>query len=244
MDRKWSVLAAVSIVLCLVFSGITGAVEAIVQESEPEVAAVILELRREQVTGRSAKKDKNPAAGRGHYELLGVKWMTFPVTYVIDPTNPQGLSVEFVTGAVSASAEEWDRYTSKELFNNTYQIVYDATFDTQVRDGRNEVLFGDYPTEGVVAVTVIWYNRITKAIVETDVMFDIEYSWGDATVSGSAVMDLQNVATHEMGHVAGLDDVYNKSARHETMYGYVRYGETLKRDLYYGDIAGIQRLYG
>jgi hypothetical protein len=183
-----------------------------------------------------------------HYALLGkgVKWKTTPVSYVIDPDNPQGLGETFIVSAVSASAEEWDAHTTTELFNDEYTVVYDATFDTDAPDGRNEVLFGDYPRTGVIAVTVIWGYFSgppwTREIIEFDIMFDTDWIWGDATVLGDAVMDLQNIATHEFGHGAGLDD-YNLCEL-ETMYGYADYGETIKRDLYTGDIAGIQDLYG
>ena len=42
----------------------------------------------------------------------------------------------------------------------------------------------------------------------------------------------------------GLVDLYNQKTTDETMYGYSTEGETTKRDLYTGDIAGIQFLYG
>jgi len=56
-------------------------------------------------------------------------------------------------------------------------------------------------------------------------------------------MDTQNIATHELGHAAGMGDLYETTAALETMYGYSTEGETSKRDLYFGDIAGIQNLY-
>src|SRR3989338_1008782 len=49
------------------------------------------------------------------YKLLGVKWATLPVSYVINPANPQGLTEDFVTSAISTSTETWDSATSKEL---------------------------------------------------------------------------------------------------------------------------------
>lgn len=180
-----------------------------------------------------------------HYALLGAKWKTTPISYVIDPDNPQKLDETSIVSAVSASAEEWDAHTTTELFNDAYAILYDATFDTDAPDGRNEVLFGDYPRTGVIAVTVVWGYFSgppgQRRIIEFDIMFDTDFKWGDAD-GDPTVMDLQNIATHEFGHGAGLDD-YNLCEL-ETMYGYSSYGEKIKRDLYIGDIAGIHDLYG
>ena len=74
-------------------------------------------------------------------------------------------------------------------------------------------------------------------------MFDTDWIWGDAKVDAS-VMDLQNIATHELGHGAGLGDVYDTACSNVTMYGYSDYGETKKRDLEQPDIKGLQTLYG
>ena len=57
-------------------------------------------------------------------------------------------------------------------------------------------------------------------------------------------MDVQNIVTHEFGHGWGLADLYDTSCSEETMYGYSEEGETKKRTLNDGDIAGIQELYG
>ena len=42
-------------------------------------------------------------------------------------------------------------------------------------------------------------------------------------------MDVLNIATHEIGHAAGMGDLYTTSAQEETMFGYSNEGET-KRD--------------
>jgi bacillopeptidase F (M6 metalloprotease family) len=55
---------------------------------------------------------------------------------------------------------------------------------------------------------------------------------------------VQNVATHEAGHVVGLDDLYDIGYSGLTMYGYVSYKETMKISLEAGDIAGAQSLWG
>lgn len=177
----------------------------------------------------------------GQYGKTLLKWGKLPVSYVINPANPDELSETFVKSAISAGAEEWDNWTGAELFNDAYSIDYSAAYGVQ--NYQNALSFGDYPTAGVIAVTTIWYNPATKAIVEFDVMFDTDWVWGNAT-GDVTKMDLQNIATHELGHGVGLGDVYETACSEVTMYGHSDYGETQKRTLETPDITGLQALYG
>jgi hypothetical protein len=182
-----------------------------------------------------------------------VKWKTLPVNYVINPINPiQLLDENRVVSAIYNAAEEWDYHTSVELMNNQYTIDYSAT--PGVRDYKNVIGFGNYGDPNVIAVTTIWYSRVTNQIVEFDMIFDIDWTWGDAvaqcssnetfTNSSCTIMDIQNIATHEFGHAIGLGDIYVSSCSEVTMYGYSEYGEVKKRTLEQADIIGLQTLYG
>lgn len=176
------------------------------------------------------------------YKLLGVKWKTLPISYVVNP------EVEtIVPGAVFAGNETWDAATSKELFNDSYSLDGTADWDGDSPDGRNEYSMGNYPQYGVIAVTVIWsgvpIGSKGRQIIETDVMFDTDFAWGNADLN-PAVMDLQNITVHESGHVAGLGDIYNSGCLEVTMYGYSGYGEIKKRTLEQPDIIGLQKMYG
>lgn len=81
-------------------------------------------------------------------------------------------------------------------------------------------------------------------------MFETNHTWGYAGPTNETelgdlnVMDLQNIATHELGHGVGLADLYETSCSEVTMYGYSTEGETKKRTLEEPDIIGIQKLYG
>lgn len=190
----------------------------------------------------AAKPSK--AASTQCYGLLNAKWKSLPVNYILHPDIKS-----VVPNAAFLSAEVWDAATSKELFNNAYSIDASANWDDAIEkvDGKNELSFGDYPKSGVIAVTVIWtgvpISGKIRQIIDFDIMFDTDFAWGDASLN-NAVMDLQNIATHELGHGVGLDDTYNNKCSEVTMYGYSSYGEIKKRALEQPDIIGLQKIYG
>ncbi len=193
-----------------------------------------------KINGNGKNINIQPAVLRC-YSLMGIKWTTFPVRYTINPTNPQGLTQTFITNAFSKSTRAWDDATSRALFG-AYTVDSSAPFG--VVDGKNAMVFGNnYPTVGVIAVTYTWYYSISRRIVEFDISFETDYTWGDA-MADSSKMDVQNIATHEIGHGVGLKDLYTTTCAEETMFGYASYGETKKRSLNAGDILGIRAIYG
>jgi hypothetical protein len=214
-------------------------------------------------------KPDNPGKGKpsngednGFYKLIsgGIKWKQFPVSLEV---NLEGSGLESIDQnenlipdaieIIGLAAEEWDdgAYSgwggvSPNLFDNTIRTTMkgyeDLAWSSDKLDGANTLIWGNYPTEGVIAVTILWYNVKTKEIIEFDIVFDTDFLWSLSGEDGK--MDLQNIATHELGHGVGLDDLHQDKAYQETMYGYSDYGEIIKRDLYIGDIKGITKLYG
>jgi len=165
--------------------------------------------------------------------------------YAINPTNLQGLTEDFVINTINSAISEWEKekYSGFNIFGDFF-VDYNARF---VGDDTNTVSFGDYASDGVIAVCrvsgIFRGPPSSREITEFDVMFDTDFSWGDATAN-SALMDLQNIATHELGHALGLGDLYNSECNTQTMYGYSWYGDIQKRDLDSGDIMGLNILYG
>ena len=256
MRGRFSFILSILVVLILVLS-ITASASMLIPNNEkakengkaPENSPVIDEtasgewdLERVDFI-HYAKPDNvgNPAKASSCYKLLGVKWKSLPVNYVINPSNPQNLSEAFVASAVSTSAETWDSATASELFNDAYTLNYSAQYGIQ--NFNNDIEFGDYPDSGVIGVTTIWYTRLGKQIVEFDMLLNTDFSWGDASAN-PLVMDLENIVTHELGHSAGLGDIYSSSCSTVTMYGYSTEGEISKRTLEQPDITGLQRMYG
>ena len=191
------------------------------------------------------------------YELSGLKWnlKKYPkgVPYIINPSkavNNYRLTQSAVVSAVKNSLETWDAVTSKELYGNTPTINSRAQASTATPDYKNVISWASVSDPNVVAVAWMWYYTATNEMVDADIIFSTNYRWGiDPDGEGTAyslsnAMDIQNVGTHESGHLTGLNDLYDSNLAAMTMYGYTSYGEVIRRSLEPGDIAGAQAVYG
>jgi hypothetical protein len=113
---------------------------------------------------------------------------------------------------------------------------------------RNTVRFapdGDPLANGALAITVITFDAHAKEILDADVVLNGEHGFSffeqDARDQGKTTYDLQNVLTHELGHLLGLgEDMTDVDA---TMYAFSQPGETGKRDLEVVDKDSIAALY-
>jgi len=124
-------------------------------------------------------------------------------------------------------------------------MIVDAGSIGVSMNDKNEVAFGDIADNGVIAATWVWRTTAgppsQRYIAEWDQIYDVvSFRWsnnGDATS-----MDFANIATHEIGHAVGMGHPASTCTL-ETMYAYASNGEIIKRDLYNGDIIGVNRLY-
>ena len=209
-----------------------------------DVKLVILELRADAKPdgtpgGKPIKPpppEPTPADKNPNYECLPFSFST-TAEYWVNPNNAYGFTVEQVEYAITTSAETWDFETAFEVFE--YKDT--TTLTSGNRDGYNVVDWGRY-RNGVIAVTMIWYSG--TEILEVDMKLNTRYAWSISEDGVARKMDVQNIVTHEFGHWAGLDDLYNAEDALLTMYGYSGYGVTYQRDLGLGDILGIQDVYG
>jgi len=166
--------------------------------------------------------------------------------YIVNPTNTRGMSDAFVSSTFATSLASWNDASPRTIFGTEVTGAVDG-IDMVSPDNKNEIMFGMIDEPGVIAVTITWgiYGGPPQGreLVEWDALFNqVTYDWGDADVELGAVMDLQNIATHEFGHAAGLGHP-DSTCTGETMYAFASFDETNKRTLEAGDIAGINDLY-
>ncbi|MBA7559388.1 hypothetical protein ES708_01002 [subsurface metagenome] len=208
------------------------------------------------------KPPGTPGKGGGDKELYSysrIHWADgdIPVYYWI---NLSGSSVagDVITG-ITAAFDTWEdvegSYMDFDYRGTTTE--FSPGIDTASPDYQNVVGWADLEEfPNAIAVTVIWYIRGKRLIVDCDTALntDAYFLWTqadgiedpDGTLlpdTDSYDVDVQNIMTHEAGHWLMLNDLYYDAAIEQTMYGWASDRELKKRSLDSGDIAGIQKIY-
>ncbi|MFN0241537.1 MAG: IPT/TIG domain-containing protein [Planctomycetota bacterium] len=94
------------------------------------------------------------------------------------------------------------------------------------------------PGSGTVALTPVWFNG-SGVITDADILFNGS-GFDFTTRAELGHFDVQDVATHELGHLLGLDHSGWAGA---TMYPYVEPAVILHRSLSHDDAVGIRDVY-
>jgi hypothetical protein len=158
-------------------------------------------------------------------------------------------SVPLTIGAnnLSMIAENSYKQWTDVIHNNQVTITKDSDtiVNRAVLDGQNIITWGNAPGSAL-AVSYIWYDRITKVATEVDTIMNTKSTWywsQNQNCAYQGVYDAQDILTHELGHTMGLDDMYTDEYANHTMYGYGSKGEVKKDTLTQGDISGVQQIY-
>jgi len=199
--------------------------------------------------GPPVEDDEDPPTSECFSFLAdGIKWKK-PESWVVNPSNIRDLDKATVVTTLSNSITKWEDQAGKNILGNptvtTDTLLADAT--PSGPDGLNEVYFADINRPGVIGVTIVWIQIFpppTK-LMEWDMVYDDDdFDWSLSGESGK--MDFENIVTHELGHAVGMGHPQPQdltTCTDETMYWLADLGETKKRSLNVGDIAGIQQLY-
>lgn len=166
----------------------------------------------------------------------GARWKTTE-QYITD----SGIS----TTLTATALDTWDSEVLFDIFGIRDETGTTDGADTVSPDGKNEVMFENLGSTSTIAYAIVWGIFFgppnQRELVEWDVVFNSDYAFGDANIDSTA-MDFQGTATHEFGHALGLSHP-SDSCTEETMYRFINFGETKKRDLNAGDITGVNKIY-
>ncbi len=147
--------------------------------------------------------------------------------------------------AMRGSIASWNRATGTSA-----QLVEDTAAASQARtdwaaDDLHLMMFDETnssgylpPGSGIVAVTPVWFVSGGR-IIDADVLFNGRtFSFTTSGQSGS--FDVEDVATHELGHLLGLD---HSGCVGASLYPYVSPGMTLHRSISSDDEHGLRDAY-
>jgi len=180
------------------------------------------------------------------YKYTGIHWANPYVEYNINPASVS----EGGEGAVTAAFQTWEDEPNSSM---DFEYLGTTTLTGLNLDYQNVVSWQDITSQypGAIAVTMVWYYRGIKEIVDVDTVMNSGFDWSvnfctDVKCETSANInsyDVQNIMTHEAGHWLMLLDLYQWKTQKLTMYGYGAMGELRKRTLGLGDELGIDRIY-
>jgi MYXO-CTERM domain-containing protein len=180
-----------------------------------------------------------------------VRWAEGPIAIDIGASNGSERGAPgAATGSIAAGFHAWEQeLDGAMLFEMVARDEVDLEVTSKDRinvvrwvyDGWAEELDLD---ENALAMTLTTYKSHTGRIVDSDVLINAErYDWtaGPVAASCGGAYDVQNVITHEAGHLLGLD--HEAGERESTMYPSSGMCETKKRTLEDDDRSGVQALY-
>lgn len=112
-------------------------------------------------------------------------------------------------------------------------------------DGENRIVWreSEWPAEDpwTLAKTSWVYRPSTGEILDVDIDVNgVTKTWTDTSDPALVVEDVENMLTHELGHVLGLG---HTSLEMATMYEHAPPGDLAKRVLHEDDIAGLCHIY-
>ena len=148
--------------------------------------------------------------------------------------------------AVRASFNTWenDYFSGIDYYDNGTSLHFTWS-QFYVQNIGNRLGWDILPSDFANALGITYHWDTSDSgfyrLTEVHTLLNDNFTWCIGQVSGQH--DVQNIATHEIGHWLRLQDLYASGNSEQTMYWSSSSGEIKKRSLEYGDINGAHYLY-
>lgn len=168
-----------------------------------------------------------------------VKWQTTPVGWSYNHNNFSQINQQTMLQVLQTSFKKWESPNCSALVFS-YRGATNAIWNQN--DSNNLLIWNatipdpNFPT--ALALTIPAYVNATGAYTDADIIFNASYPW--ATNPTSQHYDVIGTATHEIGHLLGLDHTQVANA---TMFPTASPGLCSCRTLKQDDINGVCAIY-
>jgi Matrixin/Carboxypeptidase regulatory-like domain len=183
-----------------------------------------------------------------------LKWAQSPVRYSVSNQGATDVSVADFQAAVDRAFNTWQAVSSATI---TYQFAGITSAVPGRDDGVSTLGFQSRPElDRVLAATNFLVDRVSGALVESDIFFNTAFPWSVSSSGVAGRFDLESVALHEIGHMSGLGhsalgetELRDGGGRRVVAAEAVMFpiafaaGSVAARTLKADDIAGITDLY-
>jgi hypothetical protein len=170
------------------------------------------------------------------FALNGHTWRSHQASYYVNAANLDIPEAD-AEAAIRAGADAWALQTDADV-----SLVYAGrtTGSSVANNGKNEVFFRNESNGNTIAVTYYWWDG-SGNLVDADILF---YDGGFQFFGGSSGCTsgqyVQDVATHEFGHVIGISHSGDSSA---TMYPSTTSCSQNWRSLAADDVSAAETAY-
>lgn len=177
---------------------------------------------------------------------LPMFWSNSSVVFTINDGADPRIADGTDEAAVRLAFREWDDVSSSRIafFEDTGASRSRTDWSSDdvhlvIWDMAGTSGFFDSASGGLVAITPVDFVPNTGEILDADILFNGKnYTFSTDLTGGT--FDIQNVATHEVGHFIGLD---HSAVVGATMNPFANTGDTRLRSLEQDDIAGASAIY-
>lgn len=177
----------------------------------------------------------------------GLRWKSFPVPYAISTEGlHQDVNADGIVDSTDSAAAKQavaNAFGTWDAENHPPGLMFAESLSPKIAVGWS---FIDGPG-GTLAIASVSHSAATKEIKGVSITYDSGDSWrvygGLSCTSQGAAFDIEDIASHEIGHAIGLAHVSKAGDAALTMYPTAGQGETHKRTLGTGDKKGVDALY-
>ena len=168
---------------------------------------------------------------------------SLPLPTLISSAGSDNVPDATDTNAIIAAEQTWTAINTSYFAFAAPTVGGGTALNTT--DGKNSIFFDETgaifpPGSNVIAATNVAFTPSTGVITDSDLVFNGQLTFSTATPTPANAFDIQGIATHELGHMQGLDHPGIVSG---VMFPIGADGQQFQRNLDSDDRLGVSALY-